>query len=217
MKRVLTTLAIAVLAASSLAQTITERPWYAYKGSTKINSNGFDDLATCAAWIQSRANVGTYKCEGSSIVTVACPTAPVIETQTATCAEPLKGSWTQQRSYAAAAYPACWISGAWGPSDAPADACVEVVPPAPAGFINVSWVAPTTNADGSPLTDLAGFRVHYGTVPGIYATVVTIADPLATSYRIEPLPPGTYFVIVTAFDTSGNESADSVDASKVIR
>src|SRR3954462_4935485 len=27
----------------------------------------------------------------------------------------------------------------------------------------ITWVAPVTNADGSPLTDLAGYRLHYDT------------------------------------------------------
>ena len=32
-----------------------------------------------------------------------------------------------------------------------------------AGILDASWTAPTTNADGSPLTDLAFYRVYYGT------------------------------------------------------
>src|SRR6266850_2451987 len=32
-----------------------------------------------------------------------------------------------------------------------------------AGILDASWVAPTTNADGSPLTDLAFYRLYFGT------------------------------------------------------
>jgi hypothetical protein len=30
----------------------------------------------------------------------------------------------------------------------------------------LTWDAPTTNADGTPLTDLAGYRIYYGTTSG---------------------------------------------------
>src|SRR6266568_1650783 len=35
--------------------------------------------------------------------------------------------------------------------------------PGGAGVIDASWTAPTTNVDGSSLTDLASYRVYYGT------------------------------------------------------
>src|SRR2546425_9407360 len=31
------------------------------------------------------------------------------------------------------------------------------------GVLDASWTAPTTNADGSPLTDLMSYRVYYST------------------------------------------------------
>ena len=30
--------------------------------------------------------------------------------------------------------------------------------------VTLSWDPPTTNADGTPLTDLAGYKVYYGTI-----------------------------------------------------
>ena len=35
--------------------------------------------------------------------------------------------------------------------------------PAHAGVLDASWTAPTTNTDGSALTDLAFYRLYYGT------------------------------------------------------
>src|SRR3989449_10230296 len=35
--------------------------------------------------------------------------------------------------------------------------------PVRAGVLDASWSAPTTNADGDPLTTLASYRVYYGT------------------------------------------------------
>src|SRR5439155_21256525 len=34
--------------------------------------------------------------------------------------------------------------------------------PGEPGILDVSWIAPTTNSDGSPMTDLASYRVYYG-------------------------------------------------------
>src|SRR5688572_18147121 len=37
--------------------------------------------------------------------------------------------------------------------------------PVRAGILDASWTAPTTNADNSPLTDLASYRFYYATSP----------------------------------------------------
>ena len=84
------------------------------------------------------------------------------------------------------------------------------------GSATVSWSAPSTNADGSTLTDLAGFRVHYGTASQSYSNVVEINDDAETSVLIDELEPGTYFFAVTALDLTGNESALSAEVSKVV-
>jgi len=45
---------------------------------------------------------------------------PAQETRTQTCPTGTTGSWSQVRSYDAAAYPTCWAAGAWTPAEAPA-------------------------------------------------------------------------------------------------
>src|SRR5687767_6502029 len=50
----------------------------------------------------------------------------------------------------------------------------------PTGTAALAWVAPTQNADGSPLSDLAGYRILYGTTPGDYTKTVTISSPYTT-------------------------------------
>jgi len=78
--------------------------------------------------------------------------------------------------------------------------------------VTMDWEAPTVRADGTPLGDLSGFKVHYGTAPGNYSTSVDIG--LATTCLIEDLPIGsTYFFVVTAYDASGNESELSNEIS----
>jgi hypothetical protein len=44
--------------------------------------------------------------------------------------------------------------------------------PAFAAKVRVTWTAPTTNTDGSPLTDLAGYRAEWGSCasPGVFGT-----------------------------------------------
>ena len=85
------------------------------------------------------------------------------------------------------------------------------------GSATVSWDSPTTNADASPLRDLAGFRVHYGTESGTYTNVVELAGPAINSVLLDDLEPATYFFAVTAIDSAGNESAFSEEVSKVVQ
>ena len=102
----------------------------------------------------------------------------------------------------------------------PAPPAPPPAPPAPApgqGSLTLNWNAPTTNADGTPINDLAGFRVFYGTASGSYANSVAISDARATSHTLRSLPAGAYYVVVRAYDASNNESAASVEAGKVIR
>ncbi len=85
-----------------------------------------------------------------------------------------------------------------------------------AGTATLSWSAPTQNADNTPLTDLAGYNIYYGTSAGNYPNTVKISNPGITTSLIENLAPGTWFFVVTAFDTSGNESAMSAAVSKTL-
>jgi hypothetical protein len=96
-----------------------------------------------------------------------------------------------------------------------------------AGFIDLDWVSPTTNADGSPLLDLASYRVYVATSipscpgttfeafaapgpsPAPGETVAVTLTSLSTN--------ATYWVRVSAVDASGNESACTEGVSGVAR
>ena len=80
----------------------------------------------------------------------------------------------------------------------------------------LSWAAPTENADGTALTDLAGYRIYWGTTPGIYTDSVTIENPGVTTYVVDNLPGGTYQFAATAYNEAGEESAFSNLATKVL-
>jgi hypothetical protein len=91
-------------------------------------------------------------------------------------------------------------------------------PPAPpaTGIATVSWDAPTQRIDDSPLENLAGFRVYYGTAAGAYTSKLEVNAPSLTSVVISSLPEGTYWFVVTAYDAEGIESVYSEAASKYV-
>ena len=77
----------------------------------------------------------------------------------------------------------------------------------------LSWTAPTTNEDGTPLTDLGGYRLYYGIAPGIYSVTLDVGN--VTTSIVELPPDVRYYFAVTAYDTGGNESAFSNEVSKI--
>jgi hypothetical protein len=81
--------------------------------------------------------------------------------------------------------------------------------------VTLEWQPPTENVDGTPLTNLAGYRIYYGTGSRDYTEVVAIDSPTATSYSIV-LPSGTYYFAMTARDADGNESGYSNEVVKIV-
>jgi hypothetical protein len=76
-----------------------------------------------------------------------------------------------------------------------------------AADIKTSW-----SADGAP--DLAGYKIYYGTSSRNYGKVTTVGN--VTSYTLTGMSTGNYYFAVTAYDTSGNESGFSNEASVAI-
>ena len=79
------------------------------------------------------------------------------------------------------------------------------------GSITLSWTPPTQNEDGSPV-DLVAYKFYYGTSPGGYSDQVQVNSPGITTYMLENLTPATYYVVATAINTTGAESAYSNEA-----
>lgn len=78
----------------------------------------------------------------------------------------------------------------------------------------LTWTAPTTNTDGTPLTDLLRFVVYYGTAPGDLSQIWTVNSPSATQTEIEGLAPATWFFAMTAVNQRLVESARTNIVSK---
>src|SRR5215470_8591949 len=94
-----------------------------------------------------------------------------------------------------------------------------------AGVLTATWVAPTTNTDGSQLTELALYRLYYDTsdAPCPAGNFVEVASPTSApqpndmvSFQLTGLMTGSiYSVSVTAVNAEGYESACSDVASAI--
>lgn len=96
-----------------------------------------------------------------------------------------------------------------------------------AGYLDLQWNPPATNADGSPLTNLSHYHIYVGTssVPCGGTPFKEDVSPSASpapgaifSDRLTGLTAGTtYYVKVSSVNTNGYESACSNEASGVAK
>jgi hypothetical protein len=84
------------------------------------------------------------------------------------------------------------------------------------GTATLTWVAPTQNTDGTPVTTLSGYHIYYGTAPGALTQSIAISGATTTSYEITGLSSGTWYFAVAADAADGTESAPSNIGSKTI-
>jgi hypothetical protein len=72
--------------------------------------------------------------------------------------------------------------------------------------VSIAWTPPTRYTDGSTLTDLSGYRIHYGKESKNYENSVDVSNASLTRFVLESLPPGKYYFALTALSGSGGES-----------
>lgn len=84
------------------------------------------------------------------------------------------------------------------------------------GSATLTWTPPTQNTDGTPLTDLAGYRIYYGTSPGNYPNTAAVNNPGVASFVVDGLAPGTWYFVSTTINGAGIESAYSNVATKTV-
>ncbi len=138
-------------------------------------------------------------------------------------------------SWTAAGADSCSASGGWsgqldtsgsqvvGPVSAgttyslncsgPGGTSLEMISVAAVGPVELSWVAPEENVDGSELVDLAGYKVYYGDSSRDYSESIELRDSSATSHTLQ-LASGSYYFALTAFDTEGHESSYSNEVQR---
>ena len=85
------------------------------------------------------------------------------------------------------------------------------------GSVTLSWNPPMQNMDGSPLNNLAGYRVYWGTSPSNLSNVATVPNAGIATYVVDQLTPAQWYFAVTAYTTAGFESVFSNIASKTIQ
>ena len=81
------------------------------------------------------------------------------------------------------------------------------------GAVTLSWDAPTENANGSALMDLAGYKVHYGSASKDYSDTIEVTNPGLTTYVVQNLPAGTYYFAISTYNSMGVESSLSGEVS----
>jgi fibronectin type 3 domain-containing protein len=105
-------------------------------------------------------------------------------------------------------------SGGNESDDSPEVSATPVAPVVGDTATTLAWAPPTVNTDGTPLTDLAGFKLYMGTASRNYSAVTDIGA--STTYTFSSLLPGTYYFCVTAYDTTGNQSGPSAEVTKTV-
>jgi hypothetical protein len=84
------------------------------------------------------------------------------------------------------------------------------------GSATIRWTPPTQNTDNSPLTNLRGYRIYYGTSSGNLSQVLDLPNAGLSSGVVENLSPGTWYFAVTSYNASNVESDRSNVTSKTI-
>lgn len=83
-----------------------------------------------------------------------------------------------------------------------------------AAQIQLAW-DPPTNANGTPITTLAGYKLYYGPGSRTYPAIVTVGNH--TTFTLDGLEAGTtYYFAVTAYDQTGVESEYSEELQVTI-
>ena len=101
-------------------------------------------------------------------------------------------------------------------SSALAPFAISVTSSQTTGSATLSWQPPTSNTDGSLLTNLAGYVVRYGTAPDALNVQVRIENPGLVTYVVSDLTPATWYFQVVAYNSLGVESSPSATGSKTI-
>jgi len=82
------------------------------------------------------------------------------------------------------------------------------------GSVTLSWSPPTTNADGTAITNLAGYRIYYGRSSSALDSTVVVSNPGTTRWVIDNLSQATWYFSMTSYNTSGIESTRSPVVSR---
>jgi hypothetical protein len=94
---------------------------------------------------------------------------------------------------------------------------VQPATPSAAGTASLSWSRPTENTNGTPLTNLAGYVIHYGTSSAALTNKISVASATVTDVEIANLSPGYWQFEVAAINTANVEGEGSAIVGKTIQ
>jgi hypothetical protein len=115
-----------------------------------------------------------------------------------------------------ATYSGIQISVSDGQASASLNAFSITVADVVVGSATLSWTPPTENSDGSSLTNLAGYRVHYGRSPTQLSQMIEITNSSLSTYVVENLSSGTWYFALVTVNSGGTTSVMSNVAAKTI-
>lgn len=94
----------------------------------------------------------------------------------------------------------------------------ETIETATINNVSLSWAAPSERENNEPiaLSEIAGYKIYYGTSARDYTDSVNIEDGAADGYTFESLNSGTYYFALTTYDTAGRESQYSAEIKIII-
>jgi hypothetical protein len=84
------------------------------------------------------------------------------------------------------------------------------------GSATLSWTPPTLNTNGTTLTNLAGYRILYGTSATSLTRTIQVANAGISRYVVENLASGRWYFSVRAYTTTGVESVPSATANTTV-
>jgi hypothetical protein len=93
---------------------------------------------------------------------------------------------------------------------------ITVMGEAASGVATLRWEAPPSKLDGSPLDDLAGYRILYGRKADDLDQSVLIDDPAVTTYEFTTLTKGIWYFAVVGVNSGGLEGPPTVITTKSI-
>lgn len=154
------------------------------------------------------------------VMTIAClsqaahaQTAPTFTVTPATG----QGTVTPVATWNVPGASSCTASGGW--SGAKAASGTETLPAitkttafnltcaTATGTARVFWTPPTQRTDGSPLTNLAGYRIYHGASAASLSSRFDVTSATALEQIVTGLAPGVRYFSMTSVDANGAESA----------
>jgi hypothetical protein len=93
---------------------------------------------------------------------------------------------------------------------------ITVIQEAASGVATLRWEVPPSKVDGSPLDDLAGYRIVYGRSSDDLDRSVFIDNPAITNYEFTGLSTGIWYFAVIAINANGLEGPPTTITTKSI-